>query len=135
MIAVKVGLSFTSDDGHLVVLGVQTQGGPNAVLKVIGSVSAPTFDFMTATDSNSGPRGTSPIYVPYAPRDPPRASRPQQIVAPDPASLAGNAGVVLRSLSTLGAYQPPVKIMDTKTTLQRLDQHISWSSAHTGYSV
>jgi hypothetical protein len=41
-----------------------------------------------------------PIYVPYAPRDPPRASRPQQIVAPDPASLARNAGVVARSLST-----------------------------------
>ena len=51
------------------------------------------------TGCTSGPRGPCPIYVPYAPRDPPRASRPQQIVAPDPASLARNAGVVARSLS------------------------------------
>jgi hypothetical protein len=43
-----------------------------------------------------------PIYVPYAPRDPPRAIRPQQIVAPDPAYLARNARVVTRSLSTAG---------------------------------
>ena len=41
-----------------------------------------------------------PIYVPYAPRDPPRANRPQQIVDPVPAYLARNAGVVARSLST-----------------------------------
>ena len=41
-----------------------------------------------------------PIYVPYVPRDPPQANRPQQIVAPVPAYLARNAGVVARSLST-----------------------------------
>ncbi len=41
-----------------------------------------------------------PAYAPYAPHDPPQADRPQQIVAPVPAYLARNAGVVARSLST-----------------------------------
>jgi hypothetical protein len=41
-----------------------------------------------------------PIYVPCAPRDPPQANRPQQIVAPVSAYLARNAGVVAQSLST-----------------------------------
>ena len=41
-----------------------------------------------------------PRYVPYVPRDPPQANRPQQIVAPVPAYIARNAGVVARSLST-----------------------------------